>query len=316
MRVVFMGTPDLAQVILTSLAQHHDVSGALTRPDAIRGRGSRLVASPVKARALELGIPVFTPSDFKDEETLELLARLDPDVICVSAYGMILPREVLDLPRFGCLNVHTSLLPRWRGAAPIERSILAGDDQTGVCIMKMEPGLDTGPYCVRKTVSIDGYDAASLTDALAHEGADALLEALDLVESGNASWIDQGEDGISYAAKIAKGELNPTPSDSTREFISKVRASSAAHPARASIAKRNLAIEEAIAVTDDVGLRLCEGIDAGEARFRAKRLFLGVSEGAVEVRRVRPDGKKSMEAKAFAGGIQGVKTANIRWGRM
>lgn len=316
MRVVFMGTPLLAAIVLNKLVCLHDVVGVFTRPDAVRGRGKLLVPSDVKALALELGIPTFTPANMKDGEAREILQDLSPDVACVSAFGAILPEDLLSIPECGCLNVHTSLLPRWRGAAPIERAILAGDETTGVCIMKMEAGLDTGPFCVRKELEVREKTVGVLTDELARAGADALVEALELLESGEIEWTRQGDDDVTYAEKIAKGELNPKLEDKAVAFIAKVRASSAAHPARAQIAGRNLAIEEASCVNDEQGLSLCEQMGPGEARFRSKRLFVGTADGPVEILRVKPDGKKSMDAKAFAGGIQGIKTADIRWGSM
>ena len=146
MRVVFMGTPDFAASILIELKEQHDVVAVYTRADAVRGRGKKLVPSPVKEVALGANIPVFEPRTLRDEAEVERLRALDPDVICVAAYGMILPQAVLDIPKHGCLNVHASLLPKYRGAAPIERAILNGDDEAGVCIMRMEAGLDTGDY--------------------------------------------------------------------------------------------------------------------------------------------------------------------------
>ena len=315
MRVVFMGTPALAAAILTELAAAHDVVGVFTRPDAVRGRGKRLAASEVKELACELGIPVFTPGNWEDGGALGELRALAPDVACVSAYGMVLPEDVLAAARLGFLNVHTSLLPRWRGAAPIERAILAGDERTGVCIMRMEAGLDTGPVCVRREVEVAGRSAAELAGVLARDGASALLEALELVEAGRAVWEEQAAEGVVYADKIAKGELNPTPADDSRAFCAKVRAASAAHPARAEVAGKTLSVERARAVDDEQGLAACMGMEPGEARFAMKRLFAGVADGAVELLQVKPDGKKSMEAKAFAGGIQGIKNARIRWGR-
>ena len=310
-----MGTPALAATVLGELVQHHDVVGVYTRPDAVRGRGKRLVPSEVKSFALEQGIPVFTPGTLRDGEALRELEALAPDAICVSAYGAILPEAMLDAPAYGCLNVHTSLLPRWRGAAPIERAILSGDERTGVCIMKMEKGLDTGPVCVREEVEVGDKSAAMLTEALAQLGAKALVKALGLVESGQVAWVPQSGEGVTYAAKIEKGELSPTLEDDARMYVAKVRASSAAHPARAQIAGRSLAIEGASLVEDADGKEICSKMGAGDAVFAHKRLFVGAADAGVEILRVRPDGKKSMEAKAFAGGIQGIKTASIRWGR-
>ena len=191
MRVVFMGTPKFAAAILEDLAQQHEVVAVYTRPDAVRGRGKRLEPSAVKAAAERLGLSVRTPRTLRDEAVQRELAALAPDVVCVAAYGAILPKAVLDLPRHGCLNVHASLLPRWRGAAPIERAILAGDEETGVCVMRMEEGLDTGAYCVCRTTSVAGKSAADLTEELADLGSHALLTALVRVERGVDAWTEQ-----------------------------------------------------------------------------------------------------------------------------
>ena len=178
MRVVYMGTPDFSATILEELAAHHEVTAVYTRPDAVRGRGKKLVPSPVKELAERLGLPVLTPRTLRDEAVQAELASFEPEAICVAAYGALLPREVLELPPHGCLNVHGSLLPRWRGAAPIERAILAGDPETGVSIMEMEEGLDTGPYCVQRSIPIAGLRSPVLSDVRAVLGVRALLTAL------------------------------------------------------------------------------------------------------------------------------------------
>ena len=216
MRVVFMGTPAFAATILDDLAEQHDVAAVYTRPDAVRGRGKRLEPSPVKAAAERRGLRVLTPRTLRDEAAQRELASFAPDVICVAAYGAILPKEVLDIPRFGCLNVHASLLPRWRGAAPIERAILAGDEEAGVCIMRMEEGLDTGAYCVCRTAIVDGKSASELTDELADLGSHALLTALVHVERDAAEWTEQDEEQVTYASKIEKRELDLSCSKRTR----------------------------------------------------------------------------------------------------
>ena len=193
MRIVFMGTPDFAASVLSELASQHEVVAVYTRPDAVRGRGKQLVPSPVKVEACERGIPVFTPKTLRDADEQQALAALEPDVICVAAYGMLLPAEVLSIPEHGCLNVHASLLPRWRGAAPIERAILSGDEEVGVCIMRMEEGLDTGDYCVCRSLEVGDKDVALLTDLLADLGAHALLTALTQLEAGCIRWTRQDE---------------------------------------------------------------------------------------------------------------------------
>ena len=314
MRVVFMGTPQLAASVLEGLADAFEVVGAYTRPDAVRGRGKALVASPVKSVALGRQIPVFTPPSLKDEEVQEEIRSLGPDVICVAAYGAILPREVLDIPRLGCINVHTSLLPRWRGAAPMQRAILAGDERTGVCIMKMEEGLDTGAYCKRVEVPVGELYLSELEDQLAAAGARALVEALGEIGRGAAQWVDQAEEGATYAAKIGKGELGLDCSDGAFEACAKVRASDAAHPARAVLAGRGATVERARRADDERARELCEGLSAGDLVFRSKRLLALCADGPIEVERLRPDGKKSMDARSFAGGIQGSKGSVLRWG--
>lgn len=316
MRVVFMGTPKLAADILVEIAQQHEVVCVYTRPDAVRGRGAKLEPSSVKAAAERLGIPVRTATSLRDAEEQAHLAELAPDAICVAAYGCILPREVLEIPRYGCLNVHASLLPRWRGAAPIERAILAGDAQTGVCIMRMEEGLDTGPYCVRRATEVEGKSAAELTDELANLGARALLTGLSVVEQDGAEWTFQDDAAATYAEKLAKDELYPDPAEPAAAMVRKVLASSEAHPARAVIAGRSATVERVALPDDERAAALCDGLEQGAVRFAAKRLFLGTGDGAVEVLSLKPDGRKSMDARAFAAGVQGIKAGGCTWGRV
>lgn len=314
MRVVFMGTPDFAANILYELKEHHEVAAVYTRPDAVRGRGKTLVPSPVKKVALAAGIPVFEPRTLRDEDELARLRELAPDVVCVAAYGKILPQEVLDVPRYGCLNVHASLLPKYRGAAPIERAILAGDREAGVCIMRMEAGLDTGDYCISRACEIADMDCARLTDELSDMGACALLSALYAVEDGSAFWTEQDESQATYAAKIEKGELNLDPCDSAELNARRVRASSTAHPSRCSIAGKNVTVLSAAPVQAQAfdGPPIAPGI----VEFRAKRLFIGCSEGALEIVSVKPDGKKEMNAAAFASGVQNIKSGTMVWERI
>lgn len=314
MRVVFMGTPAFSATVLEELACHHEVVGVYTRLDAVRGRGGALVASPVKELAQRLGLPVFTPRTLRDADEQRALAALAPEVICVAAYGAILPAEVLDIPRFGCLNVHASLLPRWRGAAPIERAILAGDEEAGVCIMRMEEGLDTGAYCVSRALSVGERGAAELTDELANLGACALMTALAHVEAGAVRWTEQDEALVTYADKIAKGELDLDPETDAARNVRCVRASSVAHPARCVIAGRGVTVTGARAV--EAGHPAFDAkLAAGQARVVAKRLVLGCAEGAFEVTSLKPDGKKDMAASAFAAGAQALRTEAGTWER-
>lgn len=314
MRVVFMGTPELSATVFEKIADAYDVVRVYSRPDAVRGRGKKLVASPVKAAALERGIEVSTPSTLRDAAVQEELRALEPDVICVVAYGAILPREVIEIPRYGCLNVHTSLLPRWRGAAPMQRAILAGDEVTGACVMRIEEGLDTGPYCKRVEIELDDLYLDDVESALGQLGGDALVEAIGQLCSGELKWVEQGGDAT-YAPKVEKGELALDPQDECARVCAKVRASSGAHPAHAEIAGRGVTVLRASVVTDEAGLELTEGLEPGQAAFKAKRLFIQAADGSVEIMELKPDGKKSMDARSFAAGIQGIKNNIITWGR-
>lgn len=313
MRVVFMGTPEFSASILAELASQHHVVAVYTRPDAVRGRGKQLVASPVKAEAERRDIPVRCPRTLRDGDEQAALAALEPDVVCVAAYGMLLPAEVLAIPRFGCLNVHASLLPRWRGAAPVERAILAGDEEAGVCIMRMEEGLDTGDYCVCRSLEVGDKDVALLTDLLADLGAHALLTALTQLEAGCIRWTRQDEEHVTYADKIGKDELSLSPADTVELACRKVRASSAAHPAHAVIAGKDVTVLAARPAPADHADAVCAGMEPGSVRFAAKRLYLGAADGTIELMEVKPAGKAAMAAKAFAAGIQGIKEDTKTW---
>jgi methionyl-tRNA formyltransferase len=205
MRVVFMGTPDFSVPVLEALHQHHEIVAVYCQPPRPAGRGKADRPSPVQARAEALGLQVQHPISLRSEDAAKTFAALGADVAVVVAYGLILPQTVLDAPRFGCLNIHASLLPRWRGAAPIHRAIMAGDRETGVCIMRMEAGLDTGPVLMREAVEI-GTDetTADLHDRLSTLGARLILQALDRLP--DLSPAPQPDEGVTYAAKIDKAE--------------------------------------------------------------------------------------------------------------
>ncbi len=207
LRVAFAGTPEFALPALRALTTHHQVVGVLTRPDRPQGRGRKLTDGPVKAAALAAHLPLAQPRSLKDEAGRAPLAAWNPDVLVVVAYGLILPLEILRLPRFGCVNIHASLLPRWRGAAPIQRAILAGDPESGVSIMQMDSGLDTGPVLLQRRCAIPrDYTGGRLHDELSVLGADALLAALDGLERGLLTGVPQSQEGASYAARIDKAE--------------------------------------------------------------------------------------------------------------
>ena len=205
MKIVYMGTPDFAVPALDALVEAgHEIATVYSQPPRPAGRGKKLMPTPVQARAEALGLPVRTPLSLKGAEEQAAFAALGADIAVVAAYGLILPQAVLDAPRLGCLNIHASLLPRWRGAAPIQRAILAGDAETGVTIMAMEAGLDTGPMLAEVRTPIDGKTAGMLTDELARSGAALMVEVLaDLSAFPPRA---QPEEGVTYAAKIAKQE--------------------------------------------------------------------------------------------------------------
>ena len=208
MRVAFAGTPEFAARALTAIIRAgHVVPLVLTRPDRPSGRGMKLIWSAVKEVALGHGLALHQPAGLKTEVARAPLAAAAPDVLVVAAYGLILPQAVLDLPRFGCINIHASLLPRWRGAAPIQRAIAAGDRETGITIMQMDAGLDTGPMLMKRALAIDpGDSAGTLHDKLATLGAESIVAALARLEAGDLPPTAQPEQGTTYAAKLDKAE--------------------------------------------------------------------------------------------------------------
>lgn len=208
LKIIFAGTPDFAARHLDALlASEHQVVGVFTQPDRPSGRGNKLTPGPVKVLAQAHDVPVFQPKSLKPEENQQLLADLQADIMVVVAYGLILPKAVLDMPRLGCINVHGSLLPRWRGAAPIQRSLWAGDSETGVTIMQMDVGLDTGDMLHKLSCPITPEDtSASLYDKLAELGPQGMLDTLDLLASGKAQPEVQDEALVSYAEKLSKEE--------------------------------------------------------------------------------------------------------------
>lgn len=208
LKIIFAGTPDFAAKHLQALiGSHHQVIAVFTQPDRPAGRGNKITASPVKQLAQSHNIPVYQPATLKKEENQKVIQELNADIMIVVAYGLILPQAVLNLPKLGCLNVHGSLLPRWRGAAPIQRACWAGDTETGVTIMQMDAGLDTGDMLFKVTCPITNNDtSASLYDKLAQLGPDALLETLTLITTGKVIAQKQEQSLVTYAEKLSKQE--------------------------------------------------------------------------------------------------------------
>ncbi|HEY0628199.1 MAG TPA: methionyl-tRNA formyltransferase [Sphingomicrobium sp.] len=222
MRIIFMGSPDFAVPTLDALVEaDHELAAVYTQPPRPAGRGKDERPTPVAVRAQELGIEVYSPKNLRREDDQAFFEALDADVAVVAAYGLILPQPILDAPMFGCLNVHASLLPRWRGAAPVQRAIMAGDEATGITIMQMEIGLDTGPMLLKRAVEIEDKNAAQLTDELAKLGAAMMVEVLADLPSFEP--MPQPEEGVTYAAKISKDEARIDWSRSSTELVRHVQ---------------------------------------------------------------------------------------------
>lgn len=303
MRIVFMGTPDFAVPSLGLLAEGHEVALVVTRPDAVRGRGRRLEPSPVKEAAASLGIPVAEAARV-DAELIGRIRDAAPDVVVVAAYGCLLPEELLGLVPHGCVNVHASLLPRWRGAAPVQRAVLAGDEVVGVSIMRLVQKMDAGAYCAQASVPVQEKGAGELLEELAALGAECLLEALGPIAAGTAVWTEQDESLVTFAPKVEKSEMRLSPGDDVLANVRRVRAQTDAAPARALVAGRGVRVMAARVAAAG------QAIDAGAVRVDHGSVLLGCADGALELVRVKPDGKREMAASAWG---QGLRGADIHW---
>lgn len=302
MRIVFMGTPDFAVPTLAEIVgSGHDVVAAYTRAPAAGGRrGLDLVPSPVHRAAEKLGVPVLTPSTLRTEEAVATFAAHEADVAVVVAYGRILPQAILDLPRLGCLNVHASLLPRWRGAAPIQRAIMAGDAESGVAVMKMEAGLDTGPVGLVERVAI-GADmtAGELHDRLMIVGGDLMGRALAALERGALDFRPQPEAGVTYAAKIEKSETRIDWRQTARKVHDHIRGLSPFPGAWFELDGVRVKV-----------LRSTLGAGAGKpGEVLDDRLTVACGEGAVRLVEVQKAGSRALAAEEFLRGVELLKGA-------
>jgi methionyl-tRNA formyltransferase len=300
-RIVFMGSPDFALSSLSALnnAQMYQVVGVVTQPDRASGRGRELKSPPVKALALELNIPVLQPEKLRAPESMTQLQEWHPDLIVVAAFGQILKQDVLNLPRYGCINVHASLLPRWRGAAPINAAILAGDDETGVTIMQMDAGLDTGPMLARKTIRIRRDDSAgSVLQALSKLGADLLIETLPEYFSGNITPVPQPAEGATYAPMLKKEDGLLDFTHPAVELERRVRAMNPWPSAWFEWNGNLLKVLRASAVSGEKGL--VSGI-----RFTIEgKPAVQSAEGVLVLDEVQPAGRKIMSGKSFLAGAR------------
>jgi methionyl-tRNA formyltransferase len=297
MRVVFMGTPDFAVPTLTEIVMRgHEVVACYTRAPKPAGRGQAERKSPVHLAAEEFGIPVFTPKNFRDPADIATFAALGADVAVVVAYGLLLPPAVLEAPEKGCLNLHGSLLPRWRGAAPIQRAIMAGDERTAVSVMKMEEGLDTGPVSLLDFISI-GPDmtAGELHDEMMRTGADLMGRALSALDRDALEFTAQPEEGVTYARKIEKAEARIDFSRPAREVHNHVRGLSPFPGAWFEIELGGKPVRvKALRST------LADG--RGEPGAVIEGLTIACGEGAVRFKQVQREGKGAMDADAFLRG--------------
>ncbi len=305
LRVVFMGTPDFAVPTLSEIiGQGHEVVACYTRAPAPGGRGMATRPSPVHRMAESFGIPVFTPKSLRDPAVVETLASHGADVLVVVAYGMILPRSVLDIPELGCLNLHASLLPRWRGAAPIQRAVMAGDAESGVAVMKMEEGLDTGPVAMAERVPITpDMTSGELHDRLMVLGADLMVRALAALSRGALSFTPQPEEGVTYAAKITNGDAQLSWTLSARRVHDLVRGLSP-FPGAFFMADFGKGPERVKVLRSTVG----EGEGAPGTVLDADGL-VACAEGAVRLVQVQRAGKSAMSAAEMLRGARiGVGT--------
>lgn len=282
MRAVFFGTPDFAVPTLKSTAEAHDVVAVVTQPDRKKNRGQKLRFSEVKEEALRLGIPVLQPERIADAQIPEA------DVYVVVAYGQIFPRHLLDAPRYGCFNLHASLLPRYRGAAPIQRAVEAGEQETGVCIMRMDAGLDTGDVLLCRSVACEELSAAELSDRLSRVGAQLMLEALDLIESGEAVYQPQG-DGASYARMIKREDYLYRPNFTVTQIMQKIRAFGYL---KAEIDGKNSKIFKV-----EPSPHFFRGEDS--VVFEQSGVFLKAADGYLQILELQPENGKRMPARAY-----------------
>ena len=301
MKILFMGTPDFALFSLKALVERtsHEICGVITQPDKPKGRGYALMPPPVKVYALEKNIPVYQPETLKGEEFASLLKELSPDLIAVAAYGKILPKNVIDFPKYGCINVHGSLLPEYRGAAPMQRAIIDGKKVTGITIMYMAEGLDTGDMLLKRELPIkDSDNFENIHDGLGALGADTLIDVIEMLENGSAVRVPQDDSLSTYAKKITKEDCLIDFSADARTVHNLIRGLSPVplsltHTPNGKLLKVIEAkISDEERVHDEVGkvLSLDEGIEVSCAK------------GSVVLLRVLPEGKARMSASDFIRG--------------
>ena len=296
LRIIFAGTPAFAVPCLRAAARHNEVVAVYTQPDRPAGRGRALTASPVKLEALQRGIDVLQPETLKKQLSRDALRALEPDLMIVVAYGLILPQSILDIPKYGCWNVHASMLPRWRGAAPIQRAIEAGDTDTGVCLMQMEKGLDTGPVLLSQSLAIGEHDTGGqLHDKLSELGAQVLSDGLGLLRAGIVPVArPQPEDGATYAHKLDKHEAKLDWSQPATALANKVRAFNPWPVAEAELAGERVRIHGAVA------LAVAHGTTPGTVLAAGRDgIDIACGDGALRIRALQREGGKTITAADY-----------------
>ena len=299
MKVIFAGTPDFAAAALKAIAAAgFEIPLVLTQPDRPKGRGMQLAPSPVKQAALELGLRVAQPEKLRNNaEALQMLKEVEADVMVVAAYGLILPQDVLDTPKHGCLNIHASLLPRWRGAAPIQRAIEAGDAETGVCIMQMDIGLDTGGVVSEHRYAIQPTDTANeVHDALMNLGAAAIVADLQQLKTeGRLKSVKQPEEGVTYAQKLSKEEARINWNESVAVIERKIRAFNPVPAAWVEYQGKPMKIWRAEVVAQ-------QGRAGEVLSCSSDGLIIACGANALKITELQPSGSKRMDIAAFAAG--------------
>lgn len=306
--IIFMGTPDFAVPCLDKLHQNYNVTAVITQPDRPKGRGQHLAKSPVKVYAEEHDLPVYQPEKIKTAEFTEKLRQMQPDLIIVVAFGQILSQEILDIPKFGCINVHASLLPRWRGAAPIHWSIIGGDTETGVTTMYMDAGLDTGDMILKaKTAITPEMTTAQLHDALMMQGADLLIETIQSIENGTVSRKKQDSSLSCYAKMLNNDNCRIDWTKSAQEVHNLVRGLNSWPIAYTTLNGKKFKIwQTKIVDVDTTGKTPGQIID-----LTKKGIIVATGNGAIELLQIQPPNKAKMPASSYINGHRQELSSDI-----
>lgn len=301
-RIIFAGTPEYALPSLRALVQaKENVVGVYTQPDRRKGRGKRVLMSPIKEYALQHNIEVFQPENFKSSATKAQLSRLKPDLMVVIAYGLILPSKILAIPRLGCVNLHASLLPRWRGAAPIQRCLQAGDTGTGVCLMQMEKGLDTGPILARhKYTILPDETGGSLHDRLAFLSASLLMDNLSAIIGQSLPRIKQPDEGISYASKLSKDETHVNWRQGALKIRHQIHAFNPWPVMASTLNEVPLRFYRAEVLAED----MLDSMRAGQiCQISKQGIVINTGNGQLRITKLQKPGGKILVAKDFLNGF-------------